>query len=330
MAGQLPPEAGRRVDVRWGIRGGTGAPRCLVERPPLRPLTGEHLLSVQRSHRRGADATQREADALAAAGLVEGEQRGDADQRVIPGPARHLHEGAARAGRQAGHPDLRQQLVGLERRGEGRGEELRAGDGAPSSPAGCDHIGAEGKHHRRQLGGGIRVGEVAPDRPAVPDRQVADEMTRLGYDGQSRAHRGVALQRVLAGEGPDGQAAVGGPHVGQLGESVDVDDDLGLREPEVHQRDETLAPGEDLGAVTVLGERGERLVLRSGSDILEASWLHGLLPGAWRGRRCCPSPRGDHAISGMMRSAKRCMRASVCSSVSPWRFTIMWRTPTSA
>ena len=44
-------------------------------------------------------------------------------------------------------------------------------------------------------------------------------------------------------------------------------------------------------------------------------------------KRCAP---GDHAVSGMMRSAKCCMRPSVCSSVSAWRFTIIWRTPTSA
>jgi len=52
--------------------------------------------------------------------------------------------------------------------------------------------------------------------------------------------------------------------------------------------------------------------------------------GTLTDRQAGPSPRGDQAVSGMMRSAKCCMRPSVCSSVSPWRFTIMWRTPTSA
>ena len=59
-----------------------------------------------------------------------------------------------------------------------------------------------------------------------------------------------------------------------LRDAPDVDDDLGIGQPQAQQRDQRLAAGQHLGLVTVLGERGDGLVDRAGAHVVE------LLPGS--------------------------------------------------
>ena len=48
----------------------------------------------------------------------------------------------------------------------------------------------------------------------------------------------------------------------------------GHRQAQLHQRQQRVAAGEQLGVVAVLGERGERLVHGAGPDVLERRGDH--------------------------------------------------------
>src|SRR5882672_6084661 len=79
----------------------------------------------------------------------------------------------------------------------------------------------------------------------VPDRLVGDRAQRLVQQWHLLAHLRRPLHRRLPGRRADGDRAVVAAHVGQLLERVDVDQVLRLGEPEVHQRHQALAAGED-------------------------------------------------------------------------------------
>jgi hypothetical protein len=58
-------------------------------------------------------------------------------------------------------------------------------------------------------------------------------------------------------------------HAAHLLDAPDVDDDLGIGQPQPQQRDQRLPAGQHLGFVAVLGERGDGLVDRAGPHIVE-------------------------------------------------------------
>ena len=65
----------------------------------------------------------------------------------------------------------------------------------------------------------------------------------------------VALQVEVADPGPDGdRVGVGVVDGGQLAEAADVDDHRRASQPEVHGRDQALAPRQHLGLVAVLAQ----------------------------------------------------------------------------
>ena len=163
---------GRRRDLVGG----------LVERPGVRPRSDEDTLGLARAYGRGAGAAEREPGAGGAAAVVQGDERGDAHQGEVAGPPRDLDEGAARPGRQPGHANLGQELVGRQRRGEDPREELLGRKRPPAATPDGGHLGLQRHHHGRQLGGRIGVSEAAPESASVTDGQVADHPTRLGKD----------------------------------------------------------------------------------------------------------------------------------------------------
>ena len=89
------------------------------------------------------------------------------------------------------HADLGQHLLRPERpsrRRRGRSPPPRP-SARRSGPA-IDELGVEREHHRRQVGGGVAVGERAADRAAVAHLRVADQ------PGRVRDDRAVLLRRA--------------------------------------------------------------------------------------------------------------------------------------
>jgi hypothetical protein len=57
-------------------------------------------------------------------------------------------------------------------------------------------------------------------------------------------------------------------------EATDVDEPLGLREAQLHERQEALAASDDLGRPAVLGEQGEGVVEARGTVVIEGRGDH--------------------------------------------------------
>ena len=145
--------------------------------------------------------------------------------------------------------------------------------GPPGAPQ--REPGAERHHHRRQLGGRIGMREAPAERAARADLGMADEGQGQRHQGAALANQRGPLQRALAGEGADLQAAVGaGDHGGELGHAIDVDHVARPDEAEVEHWHQALPAGQDLRRVAVAGQEPERLLDRGGVVIAETGRLH--------------------------------------------------------
>ena len=97
------------------------------------------------------------------------------------------------------------------------------------------------------------MGDRPTDRPAVADLHVADVRDRLDGDLQGGRVEDLGVRR----ERPDLQAAVGlRPDALELVEAADVHEGLGAREAQLHQRQQALAAGDDLGPAAGRRDRG--------------------------------------------------------------------------
>jgi hypothetical protein len=106
---------------------------------------------------------------------------------------------------------------------------------------------------------------------------MSDQAAGLPHDRHARLDQLGSLDGVLTGEGADDHAAVVRANVREIGDAIDVDQRLGMREPEIEQRDEALAARQDLGAIPVIREQAERFVDGTRSEVLESRRLHGWL-----------------------------------------------------
>src|ERR671935_1836172 len=83
--------------------------------------------------------------------------------------------------------------------------------------------------------------------------------------------------------------------VGELGEVVDVDQQLGLREAQLHHRQQAVAAGDDPGVRADALERGDRALEARRALVVKRRWsLHSASPPSWQsacGRRATRSAR---------------------------------------
>ena len=82
----------------------------------------------------------------------------------------------------------------------------------------------------------------------------------------------------MAGEPADGDVVAAVAHVRQVGQPPDVDEHRRRREPQLHQRQQRVAAGQQLGLVAVLDERGDGGVGRVGPDVVEGGGDHADAP----------------------------------------------------
>ena len=256
---------GGRSEVA-GRRAGGGLPRLFDRRLPH-----EGHLSRLGPHRRVGHAGEGEASVGDPAPLVhphDRERAGEGEVAVAAGDL--LARPSSVEGR---HAHLDQQLVVGQRSGQKAKEEVGGLDRPLAAGGASDERGVEGAGHRRQLGGGIAVGQAAADRAARADGLVADERQARRQQRCRRPDVGCALGLALGDGRADGEAAVGA-HVLELGQPADVDQDGGAGQPQGEQGDQALAAGEHLGFVAVLGQHGEGLVDGVGGVVVEGRRLH--------------------------------------------------------
>ena len=128
--------------------------------------------------------------------------------------------------------------------------------------------------HRGQVGRRVAVRERAAEGAAVTDLRIADLAAAARQDRHVLAHQRVVLDVVVAGEAADRDRVAGVAHVGEVGEPTDVDEHRRRRQPQLHQRQQRVAAGEELGVVAVLGEQRDRVVDGVGAGVVERGGDH--------------------------------------------------------
>ena len=159
---------------------------------------------------------------------------GHADDGPVDSALGELLEGPAPGGG-LGHPDLGEQFPRLEHGLEQALEELADTDLAGAVGAPGDHGGIQGEQHGGQVGGRVGVDERAAEGAAVAHLRVAHLAGGVRQQRQLGRQQAGARHLVMTGQGANGDMAARIADVVQLGQPADVDQDLGDREPQLHQ-----------------------------------------------------------------------------------------------
>ena len=122
------------------------------------------------------------------------------------------------------------------------------------------------------------MGDRAADGAATADLEVADVRRRQCQQRHRVADLGALLHVALAHHRADNQLAVRSFDAPERFDATHVDQGFEAREAHVEQRDQALAPGEDLGLVAQLGEQAADLVHRFRRVVGKRRWLHPRLP----------------------------------------------------
>jgi hypothetical protein len=227
-----------------------------------------------RAHGLGARARDADRRLRALAFLVERDDGRRADNGEARGRMRELQIGRPGAGGERGHADLDEQLVLAER---GRHQALKPLidlHGAASLRAFAHELRAHRDGGRGHVRGRIGVRERAADGALVPHLRIADDRGRLRHHRTLRLQHLRHLDLVMRRHGPDGDHGAVFLDARETGHLAQVDEVLGLREPELHHGHEAVATREDLG-VFELAEKPERFLDGGGSVIFERGRIHG-------------------------------------------------------
>ena len=180
----------------------------------------------------------------------------------------------ARPGRQRGYGNLVEYLVGREGRGQQVDEEVVDTQRAVLAGAAGDETRVEGYRHRGQVARRVGVGKAAADGAHVAHLRIGHRGRRLGQHGRPRRHQVRRLKLGVGGHRAYGKAAVLFANVGHVAYSAQVDDNLRLGQAQLHQRNEAVAAGQQLGVLTVLFQQFDRLGDRRGGEVLEGAGNH--------------------------------------------------------
>lgn len=166
------------------------------------------------------------------------------------------------------------ELVGLEGGGEKAEEEPGCRERPLSADAPGHEVGVEGKGHRPPVALGVGVAEAPHHRAEVSDEGVGDLGGCSGDYRVPSADHGGALERPVPDQGTDAQALGTLLHAVESWEPVDVDQEGGVGEAELHQRDQALTPGQDLRLVTVPGEEVAGFLSSRWARVRESRRVH--------------------------------------------------------
>ena len=210
---------------------------------------------MDRGRARGAERHPRVGDAPA----LQPERGGDGDYRKVPRPALDLLVGAA-APRPHREPDLGEDLAVLDRSHVGANVEVIHRNHALAVRADDHDARLQRRADRGQVLGGIGLGQRAADRPAVSHRRIGDHLLRVDEERELPGEELGLEQLTVARHGPDPDLSLHLPDVGELVEVVDVDQALGIGEPQLHHRQQAVAAGQDAGLGPVFLQELDRVL----------------------------------------------------------------------
>ena len=164
-----------------------------------------------------------------------------------------------------------------------RQEALAAG--SPDHGFRAEHVTDGG-----EVLGRVGLAERAADGSPVPHNRIGDHGLGVPDDGEERRDFVRLEERGVPGQGADAQFVAVAQDEVEFVQVIDVDQPLGPGEPELHHRQEAVAPGDDPRFRAVAREEFECVVHGRGPHVVERSRnLHSpyLTPGRWQ-RRAAP------------------------------------------
>ena len=157
------------------------------------------------------------------------------------------------------HPYLDQHLVSGERSLEESSEEIDSGDLPPA----CWPLGHQRAPQGQDGGGKIRcritVGQRATERAPVTHLGITDLVGGIRQQRDLLLQQRRRLEVVVARQSADGDLVTALLDVRKVGNPSDVDEHRRDGEAQLHQWQERMAAGNQLGLVAVLDEQGDRL-----------------------------------------------------------------------
>jgi hypothetical protein len=122
---------------------------------------------------------------------------------------------------------------------------------------------------------GISVRHVAADGRQIPHQRIGDYADGIVQQRVATGDQRFSLEIGLARQGADVEDVPLFANVGKSVDGVEIDDVTRLCQPEAHQRDQTLAAGQQFGVVSVHSEERNGLGERRRGVVGELAWDHG-------------------------------------------------------
>ena len=256
-----PPAVGGRRAVRRGDLA------RLCEQLVRGGLAAQKLLGARDVDRREPDRAEREAHVGDPSG-VDPDRRGRGCDRPVAGAALDLLVRAAPAPAER-DPDLGQQLAVADRGHVGPDVEVVHRDDALAAGTPDHRARLDGRADRGQVLRRVGLAQRAADRAAIAHDRVGDHV--LGVAKQRKVPREqVRLQQVhVPRERPDPDLVALLADVRELGQVVDVDQVLGVRETELHHREQAVPARDDACVRAEPLQRRDRTLDARGALVLE-------------------------------------------------------------
>ena len=127
----------------------------------------------------------------------------------------------------------------------------------------------------RPITAGIGFGQRAADGAAIADLHIGNAGGAVVQDGDFGCD-GRILDFRMTSQRPEVKVAVGFIDLRSSRDKVEVHQMCGIGEAQLHQRDEALAAGQQLGVVPELRQYGRCFFQRSSAMIMKRSRIHRL------------------------------------------------------
>jgi hypothetical protein len=124
------------------------------------------------------------------------------------------------------------------------------------------------------VGGRIGVGERSTNCSPVANLPITNSRRGVREEWNRRPNLGVGRDLVMGGQGANRDLAVGAPHATQFWYAADVDQRFRLCQAQLHDRQQAVAAGNELGPLSMLLQESYCFVDASGALVRELGRVH--------------------------------------------------------
>ena len=262
--------------------------------------------ACRRQHRPVTHAQQRNSRGGTSPLWRPAHRRGDAHQRKVAVPARDFLKGEAFAARRGRNEDLGQQFSRLNRGGEEAHEEVIGLHRARAELlAKAELARSSASITAGSSAAGSACARLPPIGASVTYRRVRDEWHGLCDQRRPFATarlRSIVRWRVMP---PIRKPFDSSSDIGKLAQRIQIDQDRGSGQPEVHRRNQALPPRKRLRIVRMRSKQRQRLIKRLRPVIVERRWFHCSVGGTSRPAPAAPLKR---PWSSLFSASSACLR----------------------